>query len=110
LAERATITALEDGQVLTVLKPERRQYLVPSPPTTESAIHSSLTKDIYGVIGEPDGKGGWTVRIYHEPLVLWIWLGGGLMAFGGIVSLSDRRYRVGAPSKALAGSKAAVKA
>jgi cytochrome c-type biogenesis protein CcmF len=112
LAERATITALYKGEILTVLKPERRQYLVPAPPTTESAIHTSWDKDIYAVIGEPDGKGGWTVRIYHEPLVLWLWLGGGLMALGGMVSLSDRRYRVGAPSRAVAArdGKAAVKA
>jgi cytochrome c-type biogenesis protein CcmF len=110
LAERATITALKNGEVLTVLRPERRQYLVPSPPTTESAIHTSWDKDIYAVIGEPDGKGGWTVRIYHEPLVLWLWLGGGLMGLGGMVSLSDRRYRVGAPSRVVAGGKAPVEA
>jgi cytochrome c-type biogenesis protein CcmF len=112
LAERATITAVQDGQTLVTLHPERRQYLVPSPPTTESAIHSTWDKDIYAVIGEPDGKGGWTMRIYHEPLVLWIWLGGGLMALGGMVSLSDRRYRVGAPVRAVAadGGKASAEA
>jgi cytochrome c-type biogenesis protein CcmF len=112
LAQRATFTVLRDGATLTTLSPERRQYLVPAPATTESAIHSAWDKDLYVVIGEPDGKGGWTVRIYHEPLVIWIWLGGGLMALGGLVSLSDRRYRVGAPTKAMSarGAKAPVKA
>ncbi|MDY0885900.1 heme lyase CcmF/NrfE family subunit [Dongia soli] len=102
LADRATIVASQNGQLLALLTPERRQYLVPSPPTTESAIHSNFARDVYVVVGEPDGQGGWTVRIYVEPLVLWIWLGGGLMALGGVVSLTDRRYRVGAPSKMLA--------
>jgi len=111
LADRATITASQNGRILALLKPERRQYLVPSPPTTESAIHSNFARDVYVVVGEPDGKGGWTVRIYVEPLVLWIWLGGGMMGLGGIVSLSDRRYRVGAPSKMLARkSEAAARA
>ncbi|MET1026513.1 MAG: heme lyase CcmF/NrfE family subunit [Dongiaceae bacterium] len=101
LAQRGTFTVMRDGKVLTVLQPERRQYLVQSMPTTESAIHSGWDRDLYTVIGEPDGKGGWTVRIYHEPLVLWIWGGGGFMVLGGLISLSDRRYRVGAPSRSL---------
>ena len=69
-------------------------------PTTEAAIESHLLGDLYAVIGEGDGKGAWTVRIYEEPLVPWIWSGCLLMVLGGIVSLSDRRYRVGAPSRA----------
>ncbi|TXH31869.1 MAG: heme lyase CcmF/NrfE family subunit [Rhodospirillaceae bacterium] len=107
LAERATFTVLQDGKTVTTLQPERRQYLVQPMPTTESAVHSTWKQDLYAVIGEPDGKGGWTVRLYHEPLVLWIWGGGFVMVFGGLVSLSDRRYRVGAPSRALAAIRAA---
>ncbi|MDH3475108.1 MAG: hypothetical protein OEM59_15620, partial [Rhodospirillales bacterium] len=47
----------------------------------------------------PDGSGGWTVRIYHEPLVPWIWAGSLIMMLGGAVSLTDRRLRVGAPTR-----------
>ena len=67
-------------------------------PTTEAAIHSTFVGDYYAVIGDPDGTGGWTVRIYREPLVTWIWFGCGLMVFAGLVSLADRRLRVGAPA------------
>ncbi len=52
------------------------------------------------MIGDPDGKGGYTLRLYYNPLVPWIWLGAAVMAFGGLVSLSDRRHRVGAPRRA----------
>ena len=51
------------------------------------------------MIGDADGQGGWTVRIFHEPLVPWIWLGCLVMVLGSLVSLSDRRLRVGAPSR-----------
>jgi cytochrome c-type biogenesis protein CcmF len=67
-------------------------------PTTEAAIYSTFIGDYYAVIGDADGSGGWTVRIYREPLVTWIWFGCGLMVFGGILSLADRRLRVGAPA------------
>ena len=55
--------------------------------------------DLYAVVGDPDGNGGWATRIYYNPLVPWIWLGALVMALGGAVSLSDRRHRVGAPKR-----------
>jgi cytochrome c-type biogenesis protein CcmF len=73
--------------------------------TTQAAIRMLGLADLYGVIGEPDGKGGWAVRFYYEPLVPLIWIGCLIMAAGGIVSLSDRRYRVGAPQRAAARGK-----
>ncbi|WP_374309833.1 heme lyase CcmF/NrfE family subunit [Dongia sp.] len=100
MAERAHFSVLKDGQFYTDLYPERRQYMVQPMPTTEAAIQSHVFGDLYAVIGESDGKGAWTVRIYQEPLVPWIWTGALLMVLGGIVSISDRRYRVGAPSRA----------
>src|SRR3546814_3545675 len=69
--------------------------LVRAMPTTEAAIRTTLLADLYAVIGDADGQGGWTVRVYHEPLVPWIWLGCLLMVAGGLTSLSDRRLRVG---------------
>ena len=99
IAERAHFKVMKDGAFYTDLYPERRQYMVQPMPTTEAAIESHLIGDLYAVVGEGDGKGAWTVRIYEEPLVPWIWSGCLLMVLGGIVSLSDRRYRVGAPSR-----------
>ena len=83
---------------MTLLTPEKRVYDVQRRETTEAAIHTTGLADLYAVIGDPDGRGGWTVRIYHEPLVPWIWAGTLIMVAGGAVSLSDRRLRVGAPA------------
>ena len=99
IAEQAHFVVLEDGEIYTNLYPERRQYMVQPMPTTEAAIESHLFGDFYAVIGEGDGNGAWTVRIYQEPLVPWIWVGSIMMVLGGIVSMSDRRYRVGAPNR-----------
>jgi cytochrome c-type biogenesis protein CcmF len=100
LADQAHFVVSRNGAYVADLYPERRQYLVQPMPTTEAAIRSTPFADLYAVIGEPDGKGGWTVRVYHEPLVAWIWFGALVMVAGGLTSLSDRRYRVGAPVRA----------
>jgi cytochrome c-type biogenesis protein CcmF len=82
-----------------MLYPERRQYEEQETPTTEAAIESNWKGDLYAVIGDRTGQNTWTVRIYHQPLVPWIWAGGLLMTLGGLVSLSDRRYRIGVPNR-----------
>jgi len=102
-AYRAHFTVTRDGREIVQLEPERRFYLVQRMPTTEAAIHTNGIADLYAVIGDPDGKGGWTVRIYREPLVPLIWGGILVMAAGGLLSLSDRRFRVGAPARARGG-------
>ncbi len=107
LADRAHFVVSRDGDFIADLYPERRQYLVQPMPTTEAAIRSSFLADLYAVIGERDGNGGWMVRVYHEPLVPWIWFGALVMVAGGLTSLSDRRYRVGAPVRAAAAAQAA---
>ena len=68
-------------------------------PTTEAAIRSSFWGDIYLVIGDPQQGGGWAVRTYLKPFAFWIWLGSGLMALGGLLSLTARRYRVAATAR-----------
>jgi cytochrome c-type biogenesis protein CcmF len=100
LADQAHFIVSRGGTFVADLYPERRQYMVQPMPTTEAAIRSTPLADLYAVIGDPDGKGGWTVRVYHEPLVAWIWFGALVMVLGGLTSLSDRRYRVGAPVRA----------
>lgn len=68
-------------------------------PTTEAAIDQSLARDVYVVIGDRQDAGGWAVRTYIKPLVNWIWIGCALMALGGGLSLSDRRFRVAAGAR-----------
>ena len=60
---------------------------------TEAAIASGILGDLYVSLGEPVGDGAWTLRVYHKPFVTWIWGGCLLMALGGFLALSDRRYR-----------------
>jgi len=107
-ADRATFTVTREGALVATMRPERRLFTVQRVPTTFTAIHSDLLSDFYVVLGERDGKGGWTVRIYEKPLVPWIWLGCGVMALGGMVSLSDRRWRVGAAVRSRRATAAAA--
>jgi cytochrome c-type biogenesis protein CcmF len=68
-------------------------------PTTEAAIDYKFLRDIYVVLGDAQTQGGWAVRTYIKPLANWIWLGCAMMAFGGLLSLSDRRFRVAAGAR-----------
>lgn len=67
--------------------------------TTEAAIRTGWGGDLYAVIGDPTGDGAWSTRFYHKPMIHWIWMGALIMMLGGLVSLSDRRHRVGAPAR-----------
>ena len=106
LSTMAFITVAKDGQVLSELTPEKRIYPVAQMPTTEAAIDQTLWRDVYVVIGDAQDAGGWAVRTYIKPFGMWIWIGCGLMALGGAISLTDRRFRVAAG----AGKAAAVPA
>jgi cytochrome c-type biogenesis protein CcmF len=98
-ATQADMRLLRDGRLITDMHPEKRFFPVENGTQTGVAIRTNLVSDVYAVIGDPDGKGGYTLRLYYNPLVPWIWLGAAAMAFGGLVSLSDRRHRVGAPAR-----------
>ncbi|MGB0506914.1 MAG: cytochrome c-type biogenesis CcmF C-terminal domain-containing protein, partial [Pikeienuella sp.] len=92
---------LKDGVEEVRLYPEKRFYPVQQTPTTEAGIDSGITRDIYLVLGDTQDNGTtWAVRSYIKPFANWIWLGAVVMALGGLVSLTDRRYRVGAVAKA----------
>ena len=95
----ATMEVARDGRPVAVLHPEKRVYPVQAMPTTEAAIDNGIFRDIYLVIGDAQADGGWAVRTYIKPFANWIWAGSLLMALGGIVSLSDRRYRVAAGAR-----------
>ena len=90
------MTLFHDGEEIAQLRPEKRFYPVAQMPTTEAAIDYNLLRDVYVVIGDEQANGGWVVRTYVKPLTNWIWIGCALMALGGVLSLSDRRYRVAA--------------
>ena len=90
-----TVTDTSRGdRVVARLRPEKRVYRVQSMPMTEAAIRSGLKGDLYVSLGEPVDGGAWIVRVYVKPLVTWIWAGCVLMALGGILAVTDRRYRV----------------
>ncbi len=95
----ATMTVARNGKQVAQLYPEKRVYPVQAMPTTEAAIQNGIFRDIYLVIGDEQQNGGWAVRSYIKPFANWIWLGCALMALGGFVSLSDRRYRVAAGAR-----------
>ena len=74
------------------LEPQKRQYSS-NQPMTEAAINTTLTRDLYVSLGEDLGNGAWSVRIYFRSFVACIWIGGFIMALGGLISITDRRYR-----------------
>jgi cytochrome c-type biogenesis protein CcmF len=88
------------GQLITVMHPERRFFPLQQQTTSMTSIRTNLLADLYVALGDSDTEGNWTVRVYWKPLVPWIWIGCVIMAFGGVVSLSDRRWRVGAGARA----------
>ncbi len=95
----ATLRVEKDGKLITTLHPEKRSYPVQAMPTTEADIDNGFWRDIYLVIGDPQEGGGWAVRTYIKPFASWIWAGCLIMALGGFLSLTDRRYRVAAGAR-----------
>jgi cytochrome c-type biogenesis protein CcmF len=92
-AARGTIIVTRDGETIARLAPEKRIYRVQQNPMTEAAIIGGIARDIYVSLGESVGDGAWTVRVHIKPFIRWIWFGCLMMAFGGLLAASDRRYR-----------------
>jgi cytochrome c-type biogenesis protein CcmF len=93
-ATRGLVSVLKNGKRVRTMFPEKRFYQVQQMPMTEAAIDAGFTRDLYVSLGEPVGNDAWVVRIYHKPFVDWIWGGAFLMALGGILAITDRRYRL----------------
>ena len=94
-AEYGSMTIYRDGRQINVLHPEKRIYQAQGMPMTEADIDAGLTRDLYVALGEPLGNdGSWALRIHVKPFVRWIWLGTIFMGLGGLVAVSDRRYRM----------------
>ena len=92
-ASRATMEISRNGDKITELNPEKRVYRVQQNPMTEAAIHPGLTGDLYVSMGEEVEGGAWIVRVYVKPFIDWIWGGCMIMALGGFMAVTDRRYR-----------------
>jgi len=93
-AARGTFHVSRDSRETTVLYPEKRRYVAQNQVMTEAAIDPGLLRDLYVSLGEPLDDGAWSVRLYHKPFVDWIWGGCFIMALGGVLAISDRRYRL----------------
>jgi cytochrome c-type biogenesis protein CcmF len=88
------VTDISRGdRVVARMEPEKRVYRVQTMPMTEAAIRTGLVRDLYVSLGEPVEGGAWIVRLYVKPFVDWIWGGCVLMALGGLLAATDRRYR-----------------
>ncbi len=93
-AMRGTFLLNQNGNAQTIMYPEKRNYFSSTMPMTEAAIDVGLTRDIYVSLGEELPDKSWAVRVYYKPFIVWVWGGCLLMALGGILSISDKRYRI----------------
>ncbi len=98
-AVKGTFRISRAGREIGVMEAETRDFTTPPMTTTEAGTRPTAGGDLYAVIGEPDGRGGFATRLYYKPLINLLWLGGLVMVLGALVSLSDRRHRVGAPAR-----------
>jgi cytochrome c-type biogenesis protein CcmF len=94
-ALRGDVKVTKDGKYLEMLYPEKRKYFSSAMPMTEAGIDSGLFRDLYVSLGEPiEGERlQWSVRVFYKPFVSWLWYGSILMVLGGLLAVSDRRYR-----------------
>ena len=99
VAARAQVSVSRAGRPVTVMRPEKRLYVVQNQTMTEAAINPGLTRDLYVSLGDALDGGYWLVKVQHKPFVDWIWGGCLIMALGGLLAASDRRYRVAIPGK-----------
>jgi len=91
---RGDFEVTRGGHVVRTMHPEKKQFLVSrGEPMTDAAIAPGVLGDLYISLGEQVGPTAWTVRVYHKPFIDWIWGGCAVMALGGLLALSDRRYR-----------------
>jgi cytochrome c-type biogenesis protein CcmF len=94
IAARATFEVRDPAGHVLVLQPEKRYYTVQQMPMTEAAIDRGFTRDVYLSLGEPGKDGAWLVRMQRKPFIGWIWAGCLIVAGGGLLAATDRRYRL----------------
>ncbi|SFN43964.1 heme lyase CcmF/NrfE family subunit [Variovorax sp. OV329] len=109
-AQRASVVVSRAGREVVTLHPEKRSYRAQQMPLTQAAIDVSVTRDLFVALGEPAGDGAWTMRLHVKPYMAWIWAGCLLMALGGMLAATDRRYRLSRAPRAASGPAAALQA
>ncbi len=92
IAETGKVVIERNGQYVATLNPEQRMYPVERNNTTEGAMEIGALRILYAAKGEGNPEDGWVISVYYHPLVIWIWIGALMMAFGGLVSVADRRH------------------
>ncbi|MDF3060720.1 MAG: c-type cytochrome biosis protein CcmF [Microvirga sp.] len=100
--EAARLTVLSGDNEIGAVETAKRVYVTRGTPTTEAGILTRGVSQVYVSFGDRQADGGVGLRLFYKPLVLLIWLGAAVMALGGAISLTDRRFRVGAPARAKA--------
>ncbi len=99
ISTMAFVDVERDGRFIAQLTPEKRMYPAAGMPTTEAGIDYGFFRDVYLALGDPQEGGGWALRTYIKPFANWLWAGCILMALGGLISLSDRRFRIAAGAR-----------
>ena len=89
----------QNNEIITKLKPENRFYPITGIFTTEASIHTNLLRDLYIVMGDGNKEDGWVIKIYHNPLVIWIWIGAFVIFLGGITSTNINMKKIKILSK-----------
>ncbi len=92
-SQMAVFTVTRDGKYVTTLRPEKRLYTVQQMALSQADIDTGPTRDLFVALGEPVSDTAWTVRIQVKPFMTWIWAGCLLMALGGLLAATDKRYR-----------------
>jgi cytochrome c-type biogenesis protein CcmF len=93
-AVEALVEVTRAGKPIAILKPQKRHFWVQQTDNSQAAISVNWARDLFVAMGEPLGEGAWSMRIQYKPLVRYIWLGAMVMAIGGFVAATDRRYRI----------------
>jgi cytochrome c-type biogenesis protein CcmF len=108
VADEGEFEVRRNGELIGTLRPQIRTYQVQGSAMTEAAIDANFLRDVFVALGEPLGEGAWSVRLRVKPLIAFLWLGSGLMALGGIVAITDRRYRAVARQAQQVGARPAA--
>ncbi len=93
-AVEALVEVTRGGKPVAILMPQKRHFRVQQTDNSQAAISVNWSRDLFVAMGNPLGDGAWSMRIQYKPLVRYIWLGAFVMAVGGLVAATDRRYRV----------------
>ncbi|SDR96863.1 cytochrome c-type biogenesis protein CcmF [Halopseudomonas xinjiangensis] len=94
VSDKAIVNVYRGDTLITIMEPEKRLYTVQNQLMTEAAIHPGFTRDLFVALGERLDGDAWAMRVHIKPFVRWVWGGGLLMMFGGLLSASDKRYRL----------------